>query len=36
MAIGGPGSLKALFSKKNGEDQAEAVEEEIRSIIEEG
>lgn len=36
MAIGGPGSLKALFNKKNGEDQAEAVEEEIRSIIEEG
>lgn len=33
MAIGGPSSLKALFSKKNNE---EAVEEEILSIIEEG
>lgn len=36
MAIGGPGSLKSFFNKRNGEDQAEAVEEEIRSIIEEG
>lgn len=36
MASGGPGSLKALFHKRNGEGQAEAVEEEIRSIIEEG
>ena len=33
MAIGGPSSLKSLFSKKNNED---AVEEEILSIIEEG
>lgn len=33
MAIGGPSSLKSLFSKKSNED---AVEEEILSIIEEG
>ncbi len=32
----GSGSLKGLFGKKNSEEQAEAVEEEIRSIIEEG
>ncbi len=36
MAINGPGSFKALFSRKNNEDQADAVEEEILSIIEEG
>ncbi|MGN0152953.1 MAG: hemolysin family protein [Lachnospiraceae bacterium] len=36
MAIGGPSSFKSLFSKKNSENQAEAVEEEILSIIEEG
>ncbi len=30
----GSGSLKGLFGKKNSEEQAEAVEEEIRSIIE--
>lgn len=36
MALNGPRSLKALFSKKNSEEQAEAVEEEILSIIEEG
>ena len=30
------GTLKGLFGKKNSEEQAEAVEEEIRSIIEEG
>lgn len=36
MAGSGPSSLKLFFSKKNTEDQAEAVEEEILSIIEEG
>lgn len=36
MAMSGSGSLKALFNKKNNEDQADAVEEEILSIIEEG
>ena len=36
MALNGPSSLKALFSKKRSEEQAEAVEEEILSIIEEG
>ena len=36
MALGGAGSFKALFGKKNIEDQADAVEEEILSIIEEG
>ena len=36
MAGSGPSSLKLLFGKKNNEDQAEAVEEEILSIIEEG
>lgn len=35
MAKGGSGSLKSLFNKKSSEDQAEAVEEEILSIIEE-
>ncbi|MCM1158531.1 MAG: hemolysin family protein [Bacteroidales bacterium] len=32
----GSGSLKSLFNRKNSEDQAEAVEEEILSIVEEG
>ena len=32
----GSGTLKGLFGKKNSEEQADAVEEEIRSIIEEG
>lgn len=36
MSINGPGSFKSLFSKKHSEDQADAVEEEILSIIEEG
>lgn len=36
MAINGPGNLKSFFNKKNNEDQADAVEEEILSIIEEG
>lgn len=36
MALNGPRRLKALFSKKRSEEQAEAVEEEILSIIEEG
>ena len=36
MANGGPGSLKSLFGKRSNEDQAEAVEEEILSIVEEG
>ncbi len=36
MAIGGPGGLKALLGKKNSEEQADAVEEEILSIVEEG
>lgn len=36
MAIGGPGGLKALLGKKNNDEQAEAVEEEILSIVEEG
>jgi putative hemolysin len=36
MAINGPGNLKAFFNKKNSEEQADAVEEEILSIIEEG
>ena len=36
MAGSGPSSLKLLFGKKNTEDQAEAVEEEILSIVEEG
>ncbi|MBQ9983430.1 MAG: HlyC/CorC family transporter [Lachnospiraceae bacterium] len=36
MAIGGPSSLKSLFGRKGNEDQAEAMEEEILSIIEEG
>ncbi|MBE5942247.1 MAG: HlyC/CorC family transporter [Lachnospiraceae bacterium] len=36
MANGGPGSLKSLFGKKSNEDHAEAVEEEILSIVEEG
>lgn len=36
MSIGGPNSLKSLFSKKNNEDPTDAVEEEILSIIEEG
>lgn len=36
MALNGPSSLKALFGKKSSEEQAEAVEEEILSIIEEG
>jgi len=36
MAGSGPSSLKSFFSKRNNEDQAEAVEEEILSIVEEG
>lgn len=36
MSIGGPGSFKSFFSKKNSDDQTDAVEEEIMSIIEEG
>lgn len=36
MAMNGPGSLKALFNWKNSEEQVDAVEEEILSIIEEG
>ncbi len=36
MAGSGPSSLKSLFGKRNNEDQAEAVEEEILSIVEEG
>lgn len=36
MAISGPSNLKTWFGKKNGEDQADAMEEEILSIIEEG
>lgn len=36
MSKGGPSGLRALFSKKNTDDATDAVEEEIRSIIEEG
>lgn len=36
MAMNGPSNLKAFFNKKNSEEQADAVEEEILSIIEEG
>lgn len=36
MGMNGTGGLKSLFGKKMSEDQAEAVEEEILSIIEEG
>lgn len=36
MAGSGPSSLKSFFGKRNNEDQAEAVEEEILSIVEEG
>lgn len=36
MSINGPVDFRSLFSKKHGEDQADAVEEEILSIIEEG
>lgn len=36
MSISGPGSLKSLFSRKSNEEQTDAVEEEILSIIEEG
>lgn len=36
MAGSGPSSLKSFFGKRSSEDQAEAVEEEILSIIEEG
>ena len=36
MAGSGPSSLKSFFAKKLNEDQADAVEEEILSIIEEG
>lgn len=36
MAVSGPGSLKSFFVKRSNEDQAEAMEEEILSIIEEG
>lgn len=36
MAMNGSVDFKSLFSKKHGEDQADAVEEEILSIIEEG
>lgn len=36
MAGSGPSSFKSLFGKRNGEDHAEAVEEEILSIVEEG
>ncbi len=36
MAGTGPSSLKSFFGKKNSEDQAELVEEEILSIVEEG
>lgn len=36
MSKGGPNSFRTFFSKRNNEDQAEAVEEEILSIIEEG
>ncbi|MBR1865860.1 MAG: HlyC/CorC family transporter [Lachnospiraceae bacterium] len=34
--MNGTGSLKALFNRKNNEEQVDAVEEEILSIIEEG
>ena len=36
MAGSGPSSLKLFFGKRSNEDQAEAVEEEILSIVEEG
>lgn len=36
MSKGGPGSLKSFFNKRSNEEQADAVEEEILSIIEEG
>lgn len=36
MAISGPSSLKAIFNKKTKDEQTEAMEEEILSIIEEG
>lgn len=36
MAVSGPSSLRTFFAKRNSDDQAEAVEEEILSIIEEG
>ncbi len=36
MAVNGPGGFRALFNKKSTEEQAEAVEEEILSIVEEG
>lgn len=36
MSKGGPSSLISFFTKKKNEDQADAVEEEILSIIEEG
>lgn len=36
MAGSGPSSLKSFFTKRSHEDQAEAVEEEIMSIVEEG
>lgn len=36
MSVGGPLGFKGLFTKKTSEEQADAVEEEIMSIIEEG
>lgn len=36
MSVGGPLGFKGLFAKKTSEEQADAVEEEIMSIIEEG
>ena len=36
MAMNGSGGFRALFNKKSTEEQAEAVEEEILSIVEEG
>lgn len=36
MALGGPWGLNRLFNKKSSDEQADAVEEEILSIVEEG